>query len=275
MGARSDDLEVLLIGPRGAADEVTVNMAETDALRTQGMPSPAGWLRYGPPGHRHLRRQWRQNTAASRRLYLARWAATHGPATHGPAAMLPSPARSYAPTSLGVFSGLGIGISGRNLRPGQDRQLELLSLLALGTPFQLRLSAAVVAAWSDGRPGHDQAAARPALTAALTGRLAPVAAAWLGMNPDLVEAVVHAGDGWGELTAAGAGDQRRLSAALPASWLASVWAPGLALVGGHLVLAVQEAAWPRARVLALAQPGADPAVLDIRSDAGHWTVTTG
>jgi hypothetical protein len=46
-------------------------------------------------------------------------------------------------------------------------------------------------------------------------------------------------------------------------WLASVWACGLALVGDHLVVAVEEPGWPRARVLALREPGAPPVSLDV------------
>jgi hypothetical protein len=62
---------------------------------------------------------------------------------------------------------------------------------------------------------------------------------------------------------------------LPVSWLASVWACGLAVVDGHLVVAVEEPGWPRARVLALAEPSADPVSLVVTgTDAGalpHWT----
>jgi hypothetical protein len=57
-------------------------------------------------------------------------------------------------------------------------------------------------------------------------------------------------------------------------WLASVWACGLALVSDHLVVAVEEAGWPRARVLALREPGAPLVVLDVMgTDDGaipHW-----
>src|SRR5208282_551378 len=71
---------------------------------------------------------------------------------------------------------------------GQDpdreraRRAELLELLALGPAFQFRLAATVAAARSE----HDPGTARPALAAALAGRLAPVVAAWLHISPDEV-----------------------------------------------------------------------------------------
>ena len=71
---------------------------------------------------------------------------------------------------------------------------------------------------------------------------------------------MHDGAGWGELAATRrAGDQPGLTAALTPDWLARVWAPGLAVVAGRLVVAVPEAQWPRARVLTLTAPGTEPA----------------
>jgi hypothetical protein len=61
----------------------------------------------------------------------------------------------------------------------------------------------------------------------------------------------------------GAGPGRRLRASLPVSWLASVWACGLAVIGGHLVVGVEQPGWPRARVRALPAPGAMPSPLDV------------
>jgi hypothetical protein len=52
-----------------------------------------------------------------------------------------------------------------------------------------------------------------------------------------------------------------------------VWAPGFAVVDGHLVVSVLDAAWPTAQVLAVRSPGQDPAELAIRDDKGHWSVT--
>jgi hypothetical protein len=136
------------------------------------------------------------------------------------------------------------------------------------------LSAAVAAAWSD-RAGPDRERAGPALTAALTGRLAPVTEDWLGLDPGQVDAVPYDGDGWGELAITGTGPQRRLTAALPPDWLARVWAPGLAVIDGHLVVAAPDADWPRAEVLALPRPGADPVTFRVATTGGHWTAIAG
>ena len=160
----------------------------------------------------------------------------------------------------------------------------MLSLLALGYGFQVRLAGHVAAAHADAGAGSGQAAegrARPALVAAMAGRLGPVAEQWLGIDPDQVVVSLHAGpgsSGWGSVELTGRGEQRRLLVALPAWWLARVWAAGLALVDRHLVVAVERAGWPDARVLGLRAPGAEPEPLDVH-DGGdgaghtpHWEV---
>jgi len=58
---------------------------------------------------------------------------------------------------------------------------------------------------------------------------------------------------------------------LPLSWLASIWAPGLAVVAGSLVVSVLDAQWPTARVLALKSPGRSPAELSIKYDGRGWS----
>lgn len=155
------------------------------------------------------------------------------------------------------------------LRRAQARRAELIGLFALGRDFQLALSGTVAAAWSAGpAPGRDLAAARPALTGALAGRLAPAAADWLGIDPEAVRASLHEGPGWGTVELAGG----TLRAALPVHWLAAVWAARFPVVGGHLVVDVLAAGWPQAQVRALARPGAVPTVLSIRYDGEHWSV---
>jgi hypothetical protein len=159
-----------------------------------------------------------------------------------------------------------------------ERRNDMLSLLALGYGFAVRLAGQVAAAHADSA----DATARPALVASITGRLALVAEQWLGIDPDQVASSLHYGPGWGraELTEKQGG--RRLRVSLPASWLARVWACGLALTAGHLVVAVDRAGWPDARVLALRAPGAEPVLLDVHArpqdgrdgpaDAPHWEV---
>jgi hypothetical protein len=155
------------------------------------------------------------------------------------------------------------------LQRAQARRAELMGLFALGRGFQLALSGTVAAAWAAGpAPGRDLAAARPALTGALAGRLAPAAARWLGIDPGAVCAELHEGPGWGTVELAGL----TLRAALPVRWLAAVWAAGCPVVDRHLVVDVLSVTWPQAQVLALRRPGAPPAVLSIRYDGEHWAV---
>lgn len=259
-GAHGDDLEVLAIGPRSAADKLTIGPDEIEQLQGGG-----SWR---PPAHGSV-------------LSFARLR---------PHATLPArlrarltPHRATQPRVSAFFSGSHIAGSGSAFvisgpgTPGQperdaERRAGLLSLLALGGELQFRLSATVAAAWADGgsRAG-DAATRRPALVAALAGRVAPAAAAWLGTEPALVDVVPHEGPDWGRLQATGTGSERKVSVALPVGWLASVWAAGLAVTAGHLIVAVTEAGWPDATVLGVPEPGADPVILKLRAADGAWT----
>lgn len=145
-----------------------------------------------------------------------------------------------------------------------QRTTDVLSLLALGAGFQRRLSGHVVAAHA----AEASTTTRPTLLTALTGRLAMVAEKWMGIDPDQVTASLQSGAGWGSSAMFGTGKERELTFALPASWLASVWACGLALVGRQLVVAVTKPGWPDAQVLALRAPGAEPAPLAVHGTAG-------
>ena len=159
------------------------------------------------------------------------------------------------------------------VQAAQRRRNDILSLLALGYGFQVRLIGQVAAAHS-ARAGGDRV--RPALVAAIAGRLAPVAEEWLGIDPDQVEVSLHQRPSWGSTELTGYGAARRLRASLPAGWLASVWACGLARVGRYLVVAVDQPGWPQARVLGLRAPGAKPEPLDVHADPDgpadvpHW-----
>ena len=147
----------------------------------------------------------------------------------------------------------------------QVQQIELLELLALGSEFQFRLAGTVIAAWAGPDRLGDRAARRPELSGVLTGRFAPAAQEWLGIDPDTVTVTPHEGAGWGSLQLTGTGRGQRLRASLPLSWLAEVWACGLAVVGGHLIVAVEKPGHPVARVLALSAPGAEPVRLRARA----------
>lgn len=144
----------------------------------------------------------------------------------------------------------------------ESGRLQLLELLSLGPGLTFRLMATVAAEATGTR-------ARPRLTAALGGRLAPVAHSWLGIDPDRVDARIHDGDGWGELELTGADELR---AALPTRWLASVWAPGLAVIDRSLVVEVTAVTWPTAEVLAVSRPGTGPMSLRAVFRHGQWTV---
>jgi hypothetical protein len=187
---------------------------------------------------------------------------------------------------------------GRRRSGGAGRMLarreQILSVFALGPAFQFRLSATVAAAWSDAAPpGHDPEATRPALVAALTGRLAPAVESWLrpsasddqasatnvsaahisaaNVGAANVSVTLHEGTGWGSIRSNGSVADH-LHARLPLAWLARVWAPGLAVLARHLVVDVLAVSWPRARVLALPEPGGGPRELSIVREGEDWAV---
>lgn len=254
-GRHSDDLAVLAIGPRSAADQLTVTAETLDELPPAGSTALVA-----------LKRTVRSGSFSS--------GSSGGFAARRSAPMMPAPAaaaRHMAARRAAVSRLMRV----QRLQPGdaEDDSADLLRLFVLGEPFQWRLSGAVAYAWSaDGEQAGRVDRARPALAAALTGRLAPAVAQWLDLDADTVEAAIYDGDSWGELNLSRSGGISQVSARLPVRWLATVWAPGFAVVDRHLVVHVLDAAWPAARVLALRAPGAEPVELSIRDDTGHWSV---
>ena len=239
------DLTVLGIGPRGPADEVAVTWDDVDAAGQAARGGSWGWTASGPAGRR---------LASPPSAAMARAAIRH----------------QQHQQEAGQAS---------------QRRLDMLSLLALGTGFQIRLAGQVVAAYADRLDEPDELGRtiRSVLNAALAGRVALVAEQWLGIDPDQVEVALYRGPGWGSAELTGRGEQRRLRVSLPAWWLARVWACGLALTDGHLVVAVERAGWPDAQVLALRAPGAEPVSLSAHAvshpageqgaaDAPHWEI---
>ena len=164
------------------------------------------------------------------------------------------------------------------MEQARQRRNDILSLLALGYGFQVRLIGQVAVAHA---ARLDDQAARPALVAAIAGRLAPAAEQWLGIDPDQVVVTLHHGPGWGSAELDGRGAERRLRVSLPAEWLAQVWACGLTLTSRHLVVAVEQPGWPQARVLALRAPGTEPISLDVHAspdaspEAPRWELRDG
>ena len=258
-GRHAEDLPVLAIGPRGPTDELAVSWDDVDAAAQGSRPRP-----YGPTGPPRLGVPMRLASPS-----------------------IPTAARAQARQQQET----------QEMERVTQRRNDMLSLLALGYGFQVRLIGQVAEAHAsppgeqlekvEGVEGVD--GVRPPLVAAITARLAPVAEEWLGLDPDQVVVSLHRGPGWGSVELTGRGAQRRLRASLPAGWLARVWAAGLALTGRHLVVAVDQAGWPDARVLALRAPGAEPVPLDVHArapgpvsdgrqvrpsaaDAPHWEV---
>jgi len=236
------DLTVLSIGPRGPADEIAVSWDDVDAAGQAARGGGWGWGGAAPGAGR---------LASPPRAAMARAAMRH----------------AHFQQEAGEAS---------------QRRLDMLSLLALGTGFQIRLAGQVVAAHADrlDEPDEHGSSIRPALRAALAGRVALVAEQWLGIDPDQVKVSLYRDAGWGSAELTGRGEQRRLRVSLPAWWLARVWASGLALTGRHLVVAVERAGWPDAQVLALRAPGAEPVSLSAHAvthpsgavDAPHWEI---
>jgi len=288
-GRHAEDLSVLAIGPRGPADEIAVSWDDVDAAAQAGQRGGRIGYRPGP---------------------------RHGPMRLA-SPSIPTAARAQARQQQDL----------EDRERAARRRNDMLSLLALGYGFQVRLIGQVAQAHADRpdqatepetgtepepgtgtgtgtEPGTETetetetetaegvsgvSGVTPALVAAIAGRLAPVAEEWLGIDPDQVVVSLHRGPGWGSVELTGRGEQRRLRVSLPAGWLARVWAAGLALTGRHLVVAVERAGWPDARVLALRAPGTEPVPLDVHAsqpgpvgggrqvrptaaDAPHWEV---
>ena len=267
-GEHSDDLDVLMLGPRSSTDMLTVDSDDAEQVRL----GPAGWVghvpRAGPAPGRVIPGMpltWGSLWFSILRSFAVNARGLpHGTTAHGPGrAARATQMATLRATQGGAFLSRGPGGARAFVRGmSQDlarelaRRADLLELLALGPAFQFRLSAAVAAAWSERDPGT----AHPALTAALAGRLAPAVAAWLHINPDDVSCSIGAQRA---ITEHGGGS-KRMRAAMPVSWLSEVWAPGLALVDGHLVTGITRAEFPNADVLALEVPGGEPAALAIR-----------
>ena len=120
---------------------------------------------------------------------------------------------------------------------------ELDVLLALGRPMQARLTATVAAAWRerlrDGAAAADSAAAaaRPALHAALYGRVVATLRAWTG-QPDLPVALTMIPEA---ARPALARDGDGVAAELPFGWISDVWARGLGTCWDRFCLAAEPA----------------------------------
>jgi hypothetical protein len=259
----TEDLSVLTIGPRGPADEIAVSWSDVDAAERAAQRGPR------PVPHPTSGR-------VPRRLM------------YGTPPPTVAPGQPWAQAQPRAQAQPGNPEATEDRERAARRRNDMLSLLALGYGFQVRLIGQVAEAHAD-LPEEAMEKIRPSLVAAITARLAPVAEEWLGIDPGQVVLTLHRGPGWGSAELTGRGEQRRLRVSLPASWLARVWAAGLTLTGRHLVVAVARPGWPDARVLALRAPGTEPVPLDVHAtdpdpasggldvrpdvaDAPHWDI---
>jgi len=230
----AEDLRVLQIGPRGPADQISL-----------------GWDQVPKPGDEAW--SFPRRIAAPPAAQPA-WAAPGGPGA--PPRLWHTPRRVISPRQADADI--------ERLRRELQRNItELVTLLALGPALTIRLSGQVAAAHA-ARPSAEN---RPALAAAVQGRLAPLAEQWLGVDPDQVVIMPHQPGEPASVELTGSGAQLRLRVRVPAEWLASVWACGLGLVDRHLVVATVSPGWPDAQVLALPAPARDPVVLDVHGTA--------
>jgi hypothetical protein len=116
---------------------------------------------------------------------------------------------------------------------------EMSVLLGLGGPLQDRLTATVAAAWRRRLREGDTAAlaARPALHAALYGRVTAALRSWTG-RPDLRVGLTMIDEGQ-QPSLAGLGEE--IAAELPFGWIVDVWARGLSTVWGRFCLSASPA----------------------------------
>jgi hypothetical protein len=193
----ADDLRVLVLASRGPADPVAVRPDE---------PGSAGWT-------------VRAGSSAAAQMQRRRAAVT--------------------------------AVLGGGAAASREREDPLATLLSLGGPMQTRLTATVAAAWRerlrDGAAPADAAArsadaaaieaARPALHAALYGRVVATLRAWTG-RPDLEVVLTMIGES-GQPALVPDGDG--IAVELPFGWISDVWARGLGTCWDRFVLAAAPA----------------------------------
>lgn len=266
-GAHCEDLDALMLGPRSPDDQLTI---DPEDAAWPGNP-PRGWagaVPRGLPSAQPWSLLWRQV-----RMTFVRnlGGAPLGSAVYGPGLSPPHAPHNLLRPAWSKLSRRWPGIGPDISRELQSRA-ELTALLALGPAFQVRLCATVAAAWSQREAGR----ARPALTAALAGRFAISASAWLGISPDDVSCVI----GDEPTIVVREADPQRLRARVPLCWLSRIWAPGLGVVDGQLVVEVNRVDDDVAHLVAVGEPGGERTALAVHRDhaAGslggfpRWTV---
>jgi hypothetical protein len=172
----------------------------------------------------------------------------------------PTPAAYSTSTSMARgWATYGPGAPGRVAGAAADEDDDVEALLGLGPALTDRLAATVATHWAQRvETGATTAAERPALQAALTGRVWLAAHVWTGLPLEAVD--VRMADPT-EAPAATYNDGR-LTVAVPFRWLSRVWAPGLAVLTGRLALDAQLEAG--SVTLSAVEPDGTPARTTIR-----------
>jgi hypothetical protein len=251
------DVDLLAVLPRSAADEVAVGWEDVAAYR-EG-PGGRGVIGFGSA----VRRVSPLVGGSGWTAYAPLAGPPPPPVQQTPAAQMPARLQQVQ----------------AEMRARHARRIDLLTLLALGPAFQFRLAGLIVEGIAGGsggsggirgggQPLREQGGfggdRSPRVIASLAGRATLAVAQWLDIDPGEVAVTVDQGSGWGSVRA----DDGTIRVALPASWLASVWACNLALVDGYLVVSVTDPGWPDAKVLGLRAPGADPVTITVHGDDG-------
>lgn len=189
----ADDLDVLVIASRGAADPLEETPQRWGAWASGAGPGPFIGFRYG--AHRHGVAAYASTLSA--RPAAIGWAAYSQLSTHG------------------------------HLVDEDEEVGEVPALLSLGAGLPQRLAATVIGTWSDRLEAGDEriAAATPVLDAAVYGRLRVALLPWLG-GPAKIDFALQPTDAAPVLRR----DGDTVVAALPFTWLRDVWVNGLAVI---------------------------------------------
>lgn len=192
-----DDLDVLVLASRGAADPVATDGGGA-RMRSAGFAArPASY----------------SSTLQVSRRGSKRPSAARGWTMYSPLAGSRSPGRP--------------GLAG-------EPDDEVAALLAMGGGLPECLVATVAATWADRLDNRDTriGAAMPSLRAALYGRAVAAMRSWLGDPHAKVDVAMCGPDEQPTLTSG----QDCVRLALPFSWLCDVWAAGLSTVVGRFTL---------------------------------------
>lgn len=237
----TDDLRILALASRGSGDPL--NPPE----RASGQPNTL-------VAQRAPRSQWYQVGNALTRTSRSVLRAV--PGTVGAAAPPPMPA-------------IGGPVSGGT---GDPMKEPLVRLLTMAGPLADRLVATVAATWNQqlAEDAEGIASYLPRLEAALYGRVLASVRAWLGV-PGLQADVQMA---TGERTPEARRDDDGVHIVLPFSWIAEVWARGLAVVLGRFVLGVEEASEDRTVLMAVGPDFGGVSRLTIAVDPSPAWVTS-